>query len=1211
MSTPASPTVDGFLDYLAEQRYAVGVRERLLAHALLQQLAGRGELPDGLPARLLLLRPLLARNQDEQRRFGDLVTAFAGMAGEPERTLVDRWRTDVTSLFREGRATPRWPRLLAAAVLAALLAAGVWYATSRRPPPQPDRVTDGGPPAAVGADTVVVRPVYVPVGSFPDSALAAQSRAPSKEPVLWWMVAFAAALPLLGTITWVIHRLRLDPYLRALRTEREVSERVLYDPEPVPLAIPAARVRPVSRVLRQQVSGPREALDLPATLRATIHAGGALTARFRAVRQTPEYLVLVDRRSPHDHQATFHEMLVGALHDQGVAIDLFHFEGSPALGCWGTRRGGVHPDGRAAESFAQLSSRYGGHRLILFGDSACALDPETGTPAEWVRHAVAFPSRAWFSPLPLASWGAAEARLDALGFLVLPTEAAALDTLAEWLSSERATLAADPDWPGEFPPALRGTPAAWVARQAEPPAEAKSALLFELRSYLGALRFQWLCACAVFPALTWPLTLALGRGVLATAGGQPAPEALARGVAALGALPWFRYGRMPNWLRQALIDRMEPAFETRVRALVKERLAGAMDRRRGEPLARVAVERWLDAWRMRGTGIARDVLLAEFLEKEHAGPLAQPLPERARRFLFGAGGPLYALNQGVVPVLALFAALVACVATTIMGPPMLEAWSDRVPPIEPYAESTTYGSVNSVAFSPDGLWVVAGLSDGTVRFWRADGVSMRDVLTHSSGSVRSVAFSPEGHRLATGTTSGAVQFWRIDGSGSWRLEAGLRLGVTSGVVSLSFSPDGRNVLAALADSTMLIWGSEFRDVRRVGQNSVFYAAYTSDGRGLFAVSPTAVSLSRNLGVSFESWRARDAGDSLVHATLGAGGNELVTSDASGRIRLWRAASPLAWRVQRAPTFGLLRSADLSPGADRVVTVSYTRTQVWQLADTTAVFDLGYVGYDGDDFARFSPTGEQIVTASTGGGIRLWGRRPGIVVAIASCHASPLNDSVARAIADSLARVAPGPGRRLSPVAYGPSAWDSARLGPPPPPGEIRYSPSDTLARSAASFIVRSMSSVRLLPVPARSRPAAGRDALLPTVTVGTCGAPARPGEVRAAPASSARFLLYYKDRNDSTEARALVARLRGKGYDIRLVDVRPNAAFTEQEQIRYFYPADAGAADSIAPVVQRELEEVGVVRFTPRVANRSASSTGIPPRQIEIWLPSLQEYKSK
>ena len=61
------------------------------------------------------------------------------------------------------------------------------------------------------------------------------------------------------------------------------------------------------------------------------------------------------------------------------------------------------------------------------------------------------------------------------------------------------------------------------------------------------------------------------------------------------------------------------------------------------------------------------------------------------------------------------------------------------------------GWVNSVAFSPDGEYLLTGSDDGTAKLWEVgSGKEVRSFLGHSSG-VYSVAFSPDGQYLLTGS----------------------------------------------------------------------------------------------------------------------------------------------------------------------------------------------------------------------------------------------------------------------------------------------------------------------------------------------------------------------------------------------------------------------------------------------------------------------------
>jgi hypothetical protein len=78
-------------------------------------------------------------------------------------------------------------------------------------------------------------------------------------------------------------------------------------------------------------------------------------------------------------------------------------------------------------------------------------------------------------------------------------------------------------------------------------------MLLALSAYLDEEGYRWLGACAVYPSLEWPLTLALGRTFL----GHGSEPILDDGrLAALVRLPWFRYGAMPDWLRKRLLRKM-------------------------------------------------------------------------------------------------------------------------------------------------------------------------------------------------------------------------------------------------------------------------------------------------------------------------------------------------------------------------------------------------------------------------------------------------------------------------------------------------------------------------------------------------------------------------------------------------------------------------------------------------------------------------------
>jgi WD40 repeat protein len=110
------------------------------------------------------------------------------------------------------------------------------------------------------------------------------------------------------------------------------------------------------------------------------------------------------------------------------------------------------------------------------------------------------------------------------------------------------------------------------------------------------------------------------------------------------------------------------------------------------------------------------------------------------------------------------------------------------------------GTINAIAFHPDGRRFVSASSDRTLRLWDTEGRCLRVFEGHTDW-VYAVAFHPDGTRIASAGRDRAVWLWDpTSGQEVARLP-----GHTSYVWSLAFSPGGATLVSGSGDFTVRLW----------------------------------------------------------------------------------------------------------------------------------------------------------------------------------------------------------------------------------------------------------------------------------------------------------------------------------------------------------------------------------------------------------------------
>jgi tetratricopeptide (TPR) repeat protein/tRNA A-37 threonylcarbamoyl transferase component Bud32/Tol biopolymer transport system component len=287
------------------------------------------------------------------------------------------------------------------------------------------------------------------------------------------------------------------------------------------------------------------------------------------------------------------------------------------------------------------------------------------------------------------------------------------------------------------------------------------------------------------------------------------------------------------------------------------------------------------------------------------------------------------------------------------------------------------GSIESLAFRPDGTLLAAGCAKGTVHLWdpRTKGRERKRLDGHTAW-VKRLTFSHDGKLLASsGSDDQTVKVWDVP-TGKELLTLKAHSPWVGGV---AFSPDDKLLATSGGDQTVKLWdartGGELKTLKGHTQ-WVWGVAFSPNGEVLASASGDRTIKLWNVATGEEVRTLQGHTDRVRNLAFSPDGKRLASCGWDGTVRLWDTESGQEVRTWKGHT-GLTWDVAYSPDGKYLASGSGDRSvRLWEV--TTGEELVLFLGHgSGVGSVAFSPDGHRLASGSADQTIKVWDVPPGL------------------------------------------------------------------------------------------------------------------------------------------------------------------------------------------------------------------------------------------